>query len=202
MLLNSIETASGGTLSETIEIEFHENSSPWRQRPAVPNHDDDRAVLAKFLDAMHQSLLAIPVNEVPDPDTAEDDEDDVHFLEEGRRMLAISRFHVLRENQGGSVEAVDALFSHVWSELMELSRADTQHTGSIILLPDYELDSLRRFTDMSVKQPLKWLGNADFEVVTLLRDSPGIRLLYKLQDMPSGAYTEDEGFAAGASDDE
>jgi len=199
-LMNSISDAD----STTAEIDFHKSSSPWRQLEAIPQHDeDDRAVLAKFLDSMHQSLLEIPVNEVPDPDTAEDDEDDVHFLEEGRRMLAISRFHVLRDNQGGSVEAVDALFTHVWSELMELSRADTEHTGSIILLPDYELDSLRRFTDMSVKQPLRWLGvHMDFEVVTLQRDSPGIRLLYKLQDMPAGGYTEEEGFAAGSSSDE
>ena len=166
---------------------------------------------------MHQSLLDIPVNEVPGfEDTAmtiEDDEDDVHFLEEGRRLLALSRFHVLRDNRGGSVESVDALFAHVWSELAELARADTPHTGSIILLPDYELDSLRRFTDMSVQQPLRWLGlmggsgssaassttAARFEVVSLQRDSPAIRVLYKLEEMRSSAgYTEEEGFAAEA----
>ena len=196
-LMNSIDP------SQVLEeIDFHETSSPWRQIEAIPKADDDRAVLSKFLDSMHQSLLDIPVNDVADPNDAEDDdEDDLHFLEEGRRMLAISRFHVLRDNQGGSVEAVDTLFSHVWSELMELSRANATHTGSIVLLPDYKLDNLRRFTDMSVKQPLKWLGrHTDFEVVALERDSPGIRLLYKLQDMPSGAYTEEEGFAAGASE--
>ena len=188
--------------SEVCEIDFHKTSSPWRQFEAIPRQEDHLAILSKFLDSMHQSLLDIPVNEVADPDNTEDDDDDLQFLEEGRRMLAISRFHVLRDNQGGSVEAVDALFSHVWSELMELSRAGVKNTGSIILLPDYELDNLSRFTDMSVKQPLKWLGiHMDFEVVVLQRDSPGIRLLYKLQNMPDGGYTEAEGFAAGANDD-
>ena len=198
-LLDSL-VGSSTTTTTDIVIDFHENSRPWRRFEAIPQQDDDRAVLAKFLDSMHQSLLAIPVNEVPDPDTTDDDEDDLHFLEEGRRMLCLNRFHVLRENQGGSVESVDALFTHCWSEVMELSRAGTAHTGSLILLPDYELSDLRRFADMNVVRPLQWLGiHTDFEVVSLQRDSPAIRLLYKLNEMPAGAYTEDEGFAAGAN---
>jgi len=177
------------------EIEFHEKSSPWRQLDAIPEDEDSRQVLSKFLDSMHQALLDIPVSSDEDVD----DEDDLHFLEEGRRMLAISRFHVLQNNQGGSVESVDSLFAHCWSELYSLSRADNEHTGSIILLPQYELSDLRRFADMNVVRPLEWLGvHADFEVVSLKRDSPAIRLLYKLSDMPEGDYNEEEGFAAGS----
>lgn len=194
---SSTSTITTTTTEETTLIDFHENSSPWRRFDAIPMDDDERKILASFLDAMQESLLAIPVNEVPNPDTADDDEDDLHFVEEGRRLLAISRFHVLRENQGGSVESVDALFAHCWSEVMELSRTGTAHTGSLILLPDYELSDLRRFADMNIVQPLEWLGvHADFEVVSLQRDSPAIRLIYKLNKLPAGAYTEEDGFAA------
>ena len=191
-LLGSLASSSTDTV-----IDFHESSSPWRRFDAIPQDAANRDILAKFLDSMQESLLAIPVNEVPDPETADDDEDDLHFVEEGRRLLAISRFHVLRDNHGGSVEAVDALFAHCWSEVMELSRAGTAHTGSLILLPSYELSNLRRFADMNVVKPLEWLGvHADFEVVSLQRDSPAIRLIYKLNKLPAGTYTEEDGFAA------
>jgi hypothetical protein len=196
-LLDDIARSS---ISET-ELEFHESSFPWKRFEAIPEIETERDFLAKFLDSMHESLLAIPVTEVRNPESSPDDEDDLQFLEEGRRLLAISRFHVLAENQGGSVESIDQLFTRVWSELMELRNNDQAHTGSLILLPDYELSDLRRFADMNVVRPLQWLGiQKDFEVVSLQRDSPGIRLLYKLNDMPSGdAYTEEDGFAAASS---
>jgi hypothetical protein len=178
------------------EFEFHEESGPWRRRGAVPDDEEDRKVLSGFLDSVHQSLLDIPVDE----ETQEDD-NDLQFLEEGRRMLAINRFHVLRGNVGGSVESVDALFSMCWSELMEMRNQDREHTGSLILLPDCELSDLRRFADMNLLRPLEWLGiHADFEIVSMQRGSPAIRVLYKLQDMPKGGYTEEEGFAAGEAD--
>lgn len=196
-LLDSLTAASGGGSGRNTEVDLSETNSPWQRLEAIPQDEENRAVVAKFLDAMQDSLLAIPVNEVPDPETAVDDENDKLFVEEGRRLLAIGRFHVLRGNQGGTVESVDALFAHCWSEVLELSRAGTAHSGSLILLPSYELSDLRRFADMNVVQPLQWLGvHADFEVVSLQRDSPAIRLIYKLSDVPAGAYTEEEGFAA------
>lgn len=200
-MMESSTTRVAFSQNSSTSIDFHSTSSPWRQLEGIPQDEDDRAVLAKFLDCMYESLVDIPVNEFASTeitDSLNEDENDIQFLEEGRRMLALSRFHVIRENYGGSVESVDDLFANVWSEVMELTRANTTHTGSIILLPDYGMDNLRRFTDMSVKQPLKWLGvQSDFEVVSIRRHSPAIRLLYKLQDMPSSdAYTEDEGFAA------
>jgi hypothetical protein len=178
-------------------FEFHESSSPWRKHEGIPRDPQDRQVLSRFLDSMHQSLLDIPTTE--SEDSEEDDEDDIQFIEEGRRMLAINRFHVLRENHGGSVESMDALFSHCWSELHELKSTDQEHTGSIILLPDYQsLSDLRRFADMNILRPLQWLGvHTEFEVVSLQRDSPAIRLLYKLSEIPSGdSYTDEDGFAA------
>jgi hypothetical protein len=175
-----------------VAIDFSETSEPWKRLQAIPEQEEDRTVLGGFLDSMQQALVDIPVNEAVD-----DDENDMQFLEEGRRMLAVSRFQVLRENQGGSVESNDALFATCWNELKELSLTGEKSTGSLIVVPDYELTDLRRFTDMNLLRPLEWLGvHADFEVSSMQRGSPAIRLLYKLKDMPSTPYTAEKGFEA------
>mmetsp|Transcript_9536 Transcript_9536/g.12622 ORF Transcript_9536/g.12622 Transcript_9536/m.12622 type:complete len:276 (-) Transcript_9536:141-968(-) len=172
------------------QIDFHEESTPWRRLKAIPEMEEDRTVLAGFLDEAQKSLVGIPVDE-----TTDDDDDDLQFVEEGRRFLALSRFHVMRGNHGGSVENIDALFSTCWNEIMELSSVAEGHTGSLIMLPQYELSDLRRFTDMNVLQPLEWLGiGSNFEVSSFQRGSPAIRLLYKLSDIPdlSEKGNEDE----------
>jgi len=174
--------------SNTLEMEdFHETSQPWRKLEAIPKDEDDKQVVAGFLDSMHQALLDIPVTE-----SKEEDANDLQFLEEGRRMLAVSRFHVLRDVQGGTEECSDKLFSVCWSELMFLASSAEAHTGSLILLPDYgHLADLRRFADMNLLRPLEWLGvHDDFEIVSLERKSPAIRLLYKLNDMPTTKEVE------------
>lgn len=177
--------------TESDEATVSSASTPWRTLPAIPDDPQDKSYLAEFLDAMHQSLLAIPTTESRGE---EEDENDVQFLEEGRRMLAINRFHVLREDLDGSVESYDALFSTCWSEVRHLSASEEEHTGSIILVPGYQLPELRRFTDMNLLRPLEWLGvSADFEVVSMQRGSPAIRLLYKLNDMPEDHDTEEQG---------
>jgi hypothetical protein len=177
----SITTAT----SSTEKIDFHETSSPWRLLQAIPDQADHRAILAAFLDGAQNSLLSIPTDE-----RVEEDDNDVQFVEEGRRLLALSRFHVLQANRGGSgVESYDHLFATCWSELHHLSSQNVAHTGSLIILPDCQISDLRRFTDMNVLRPLEWLGlHDDFEVASIhhgMQDSsPAIRLLYKLSDIP------------------
>jgi hypothetical protein len=174
----------GGPHGESIDI--HEDSTPWRKLQEIPSDELDRIVLASFLDSMQQSLIDIPVNEA-----VQEDENDVHFIEEGRRMLAVSRFHVIRGNSGGSVENFDSLFMTCWSELALLKHSNEENTGSLILLPDYDLADLRRFTDMNLQRPLEWLGMGDiFEVASMQRESPAIRLLHKLGDVPADSYEE------------
>jgi hypothetical protein len=174
------------------DFDFHETSSPWRQLEAIPTGDDARAVLANFLDNLQMSLIDMPVDE-----STEDDELDLHFLEEGRRMLVVSRFHVIQETKKGSIESYDALFRTCWSELMHLRREDENDTGSLIVVPDTDLADLRRFTDMNLQRPLQWLGvDMHFEVASLQRGSPAIRLIHKLSEMrtdiPEGPEEEDE----------
>lgn len=173
----------GGNHGEWDNIEFHAETSPWRQLKGIPEGDENRDVLATFLDAMQKFLVDIPVNE-----KTKDDEFDQHFIEEGRRMLVVSRFHVLRGNSGGTVEHHDELFQTCWSELAELSRANEENTGSIILLPDYDVTDLRRFIDMNLQRPLQWLGVEEhFEVASPMswKETPAIRLIHKLSDMPT-----------------
>lgn len=163
------------------------DAEPWELYEGIPQGDKERAVLETFLNSMHQALLDIPVTDsyVGRGEPLEN-ENDTHFLEEGRRMLAVSRFHVLQDNSGGSVESIDSLFTYCWSEMRELMNVGQEHTGSIILLPDYNHGDLRRFTEMNVARPLQWLGLGSdcFEVANLDFGTPAIRLIFKLDEMP------------------
>ena len=176
-------------LGETsLEFDFNnpQSNDPWKRLDGIPSDESDREILAQVLDSMHAGLIDIPVDEA----TKEDD-NDLHFLEEGRRILAISRFHVLQGVTGGSVVSHDTLFATCWCELMELRDKNEVSTGSLIVVPDYDIADLKRFTDMNLLRPLEWLGaHADFEVTSLTRGSSAIRLLHKLQDMPDEPWTE------------
>jgi hypothetical protein len=213
VLLDSIVAPSERNVSPNIDIS--ETSYPWKLFNAIPVDEEHRTILARFLDSMQESLLAIPVVEqsnyasVVGDDSSNDfheDENDVQFIEEGRRLLAINRFHVLPDAPGfngdsSTLESMDALFTHCWSEICVLSQAGTVHSGSLILLSNqYELVNVRRFLEMNVIQPLLWLGiHNDFEVCSFQRDSPAIRLIFKLNDLPATAsYTEEDGFAASS----
>jgi hypothetical protein len=171
----------------TNDTEFHASSLPWRELPGIPSNDQDKQVLNQFLDDWHRRLVALPVDE-----RVENDDNDVAFVEEGRRMLAVARFHVLHDATSSNDHT---LFATCWNEIKLLHDQQTPHTGSIILVPPplqethetFHLHELRQFAERHVIQPLAWLGIVnDFEVTFLQRGlSPAIRLLYKLNDMPN-----------------
>ena len=170
----------------SVDFNFDSPQAPWKRLDGIPTDESDRQVLAGVLDTMQAGLIDIPVDE-----STKDDENDLQFVEEGRRILAISRFHVLQGVSGGSVDCYDALFSTCWSELMELHVGNEEGTGSLIVVPDYELSDLRRFVDVNLLRPLTWLGmQADYEVTSLKFGSPAIRLLHKLQDMPMEPWND------------
>jgi hypothetical protein len=142
--------------------------------PDKPSEEKDMSFLSAFLDSMHQSLLDIPITNSPGGKV---DDNDMHFMEEGRRLMAIQRFHVASPSTD--------LFATCWSEIYELKTQNTIHTGSLILVPHVSLEDLDEFCATQVLRPLEWLGlQTQFEVASLQRDSPAIRLLYQLQDMP------------------
>jgi len=175
-----------------------ENRRPWRLLPSKPTTNSSLAILSTFLDELQQSLLDIPL------DTIISGANDLHFLEEGRRTIAVTRFHVME----GGYEYDDwetELFRTCWSELAHLTSQDVNDTGSLILLPanannrfasrggDEEeekklpigLDDVRQFVDTKLNRPISWLGREkDWEIVALERGSLAVRLLYKLSDIP------------------
>lgn len=168
------------------DVEF-DDQFPWQKLDPIPTGENDIAVLSLFLDAAQRSLVEIPVVEFDGNGYAADDENDLQFLEEGRRMLVITRFHVLSQITAGEIDHHEQLFRTCWSELLELQTAGEEDTGSLILVPDYDISDLRRFADMNLQRPLEWLGLSDlFEVTSLQRESPAIRIIHKLSDIPEG----------------
>ena len=162
------------------ELTFSE-VTPWKQLEGVPTDKEVLSVIAEFLDNMQKSLVEIPVDEA-----AKNDSSDLHFLEEGRRMLVITRFHVLKTEGLDRLHLQDKMFMTCWSELGELNRANQIDTGSVILLPGYDYQDLKRFVTINIQLPLKWMGVTDstFEVATINNGTPGIRIIYKLSDIP------------------
>lgn len=164
------------------KFEFSESSSPWKKLAAIPTDETDIAVLGEFLDAMQKSLI----EDIPVDETTKDDDNDLHFIEEGRRMLVCSRYHVVQGIEKGSVETFDRLFSICWSELVELRDTGDPDTGSLIVTPGFDYDDLRRFVDMNLQRPLQWLGVGGFEVASLEKGGLGvIRIIHKLSDIPT-----------------
>ena len=164
------------------KIEFSETSSPWKKLPGIPTDDTDISILGKFLDAMQKSL----VEDIPVDETTKDDENDLRFVEEGRRMLVCSRYHVVQDMKKGSIDSFDRLFSICWSEIVELNTTDEIDTGSLIVTPNFDYDDLRRFVDMNLQRPLQWLGIHHFEVACLEKGGLGvIRIIHRLSDIPT-----------------
>jgi hypothetical protein len=167
---------------DTTNFKFHETTSPWQRLPAIPTDDGHRQVLAEFLDHVQASLIEIPVDE-----TTKEDDLDLHFLEEGRRMLVCGRFHVIPYGSTSSrMDHGETLFATCWNEIFHLYDQNQENTGSLLVVPGSNIDDLRRFVDMQLQRPLQWLGLEEtFEVTSLLRGSPAIRLIHKLSAIPT-----------------
>jgi len=196
-----------------------EHKNPWRLLESKPTTNSSLEVLSEFLDEWQRSLLDIPLDEIVTG------ANDAHFLEEGRRVLAVTRFHVLDVGDGGddgndAVEGDDdagkcdwetELFRTVWSELAHLTSQNEIDTGSLVLLPksittasssssssgdedddeeeggssSRDLEYVRTFVERKVLRPIRWLGrHEDWEIVAMERGSIGVRILYKLSDIP------------------
>ena len=180
----AIDFLPGVDVGNNNKLSF-DDGNPWKELPNVPSGDDKDELLgivAKVLDASQQALVDIPVNEA-----TKEDNDDLHFLEEGRRILCLKRFQVL-QNEDCAIKRHEKLFETCWSEITYLMKSGEEGSGSLIILPDiYDVTDLKRFTDMNILRPLEWLGidSSIMEVASLKRESPCIRLLYKLSEIPS-----------------
>lgn len=121
-------------LSSVPEGEIvYDDYSPWKKLDAIPTQKEKLDVVATWLDSVQKSLVDIPVDER----NTEKDDLDMHFINEGKRLLAITRFHVvLNDNPSSSSFELyhrDELFRTCWSELAELRRADQPDTGKSLI---------------------------------------------------------------------
>lgn len=165
-----------------------EQRNPWRLLPSKPTEQSSLDVLSVFLDELQRSLLDIPL------DSIITGENDLHFLEEGRRTIAVTRFHVLDDNHGFASENdgddwQEVLFQTCWSEMAHLMSQDEVDSGSLVLLPhlkgDVGIDCVKEFVENKLIKPIHWLGRgSDWEIVAMERGSVGVRLLYKLGAIP------------------
>jgi hypothetical protein len=117
------------SIDEEEEIIYHE-SSPWKKLDAIPTQQEKLDVVATWLDSVQKSLVDLPVNE----SNSEKDDLDMHFINEGKRLLAITRFHVVLNKPSSTSSSLelfhrDELFTTCWSELAELRRANQPDTG-------------------------------------------------------------------------
>ena len=198
-----------------------EMRNPWRLLPSRPTSKSSLSALSSFLDEWQRSLLDIPLDE------RMTGINDRHFLEEGRRTIAVTRFHVLddehqhRELPDGDDDDDDddddgrvagrrqsydwetELFRTCWSELALLTHQDVGDTGSLVLLPDHRdgffdeaggggrpgpgppLGVVADFVERNLIRPMRWMGrDGDWEIVAMERGGVGVRLLYKLGEIP------------------
>lgn len=174
--------------SHDEDIDFSATSHPWKQMEAVPSEQDEKKIVADYLDSMQQALLE-----------KIDSDDDMAFILEGRRMLAVSRFQVVpdslkeQEMKDAVTTPEGLLFTTCWNEVAELSRSDQPDTGSLIVLPS-EIqeggeDALQDFLSSRIEQPLEWLGlDPLFDIETIYRSSTpsALRVLHKLGTPPAG----------------
>eukprot|EP00956_Cyclotella_meneghiniana_P008946 scaffold12278_cov69-Cyclotella_meneghiniana.AAC.2 len=175
------------------------NQYPWSILPATPSDDSSLSTISLFLDEWQRSLTDIPMDAFKNVEGGYD----THFLEEGRRTIAVSRFHVV--NPAVEEEEWESqLFRLCWSELGYLMRQDEADTGSLILLPQGLRDSdgggsfkhVQRIVTEKLIRPMQWLGRGeDVEIVAMERGTVGVRLLYKLGEIPdlSEKYQMNEG---------
>ena len=139
---------------EICGISTAEQRNPWRLLPGKPTEEASLSTLSIFLDELQRSLLDIPLDQLITGDN------DAHFLEEGRRTIAMTRFHVMEEyitTNGGHDEVEQELFKLCWSEIGHLVSQNEIDTGSLVLLPNLEegksLEDVQQYIETNLESP-------------------------------------------------
>lgn len=197
------EPPSSANVDTLWGISTLENRNPWRLLSSKPESTAPLAHLGTFLDEWQRSLLDIPIDTMTKEEDIGKGNNDLHFLEEGRRVIAVTRFHVLdgddfSDGSDGDEDVWEMeLFRTCWSEMGKLMSEDLEDTGSLVVLPNTSssLEYVQQFVQTKLLQPISWMGREeDWEIVALERGSLAVRLLYKLSDIPdlSEKYSPEE----------
>jgi hypothetical protein len=166
---DSCAAATAGLLIEdaALDAAFHETGEE--------GNEADLKMVSSALDFFQTRLTSDFGDETSEEDL------DLDFVAEGRRLLAIRSFQVLADADDATAAACC---------LGELSRLveGGQDVGALVLLPGFQSD-VAIFTDMFLREPLEWLGLDSRVCVDAMRVSSGapfplIRLFHGLSDIP------------------
>ena len=118
------------------------------------NSLDDQKKISALVDYMHTELMkkSMMADYTDEAAPLGDEFDD--FIEEGRKMLAISHSRVC---EGADEVAVSET---VWPALAELFKDEKEDSGILCLLPDFNSDPAT-FLDQEVVEPLSQMGFGD-----------------------------------------
>ena len=172
---------------------------------ALPDNSlDDQKKISALVDYMHTELMkkSMMADYTDEAAPLGDEFDD--FIEEGRKMLAISHSRVC----GGSDEV--AVSETVWPALAELFKDEKEDSGILCLLPDFKGDA-GAFLDQEVVEPLQQMGFGDRLETCVYAKKDGaphnsFRIIVSPSavpaDAPNKSDDEDTMSAADAADEE
>ena len=172
---------------------------------ALPDNSlDDQKKISALVDYMHTELMkkSMMADYTDEAAPLGDEFDD--FIEEGRKMLAISHSRVC----GGSDEV--QVSETVWPALAELFKDEKEDSGILCLLPDFKGDA-GAFLDQEVVEPLQQMGFGDRLETCVYAKKDGaphnsFRIIVSPSavpaDAPNKSDDEDTMSAADAADEE
>ncbi|KAJ1462206.1 hypothetical protein M885DRAFT_506348 [Pelagophyceae sp. CCMP2097] len=143
----------------------------------------DRAQMAKVVDWLGDRMQNLS------PDADDDDEDlELYdeFIEEGRKMLAVSATRLV------AGATADEVSEDVWTEVADLLTKGEAESGILVGLPGFA-GSAAAFVDSELLAPLRWMGfQVEAEAFTAADGAPFpvVRLL--LCPAASAAPSEDD----------
>jgi len=192
---SEVPAAASTQIDLTVEKGIvYDDEAPWVKLPNIPSgpeKESQMGTIALVLDSFQTALTAIPVSEEEFNTKDEEDNNDLQFLEEGRRLLVLQRFQVIDGVGSGNHD----LFRTCWSEIHCLVSEGGEDTGSLIILDEFDhLDmDLACFVDANIRMPLQWLGMGDLvEVASFERGKNCVRLIHQLGAIPSLEDRDDE----------
>lgn len=146
--------------------------------PPVPEPVDDAAAVSDSLDFFHRRLTG--VFSEPDADAPPELDEDLDFVAEGRKLLAIRNAFVLPA----------AMSEHAVAEFLVRQVGCLVTSGvedaSMVILPGFEAD-VASFVHDYLRAPLPWLGLDDLVEVEGHRNEEGapiVRLFARLSTVP------------------
>jgi hypothetical protein len=150
-----------------------EGRTPWKLLPSKPEHPTPLSHIGTFLDEWQRSLLDIPIDTLTKEEDIGKGNNDLHFLEEGRRTIAVTRFHVVDGDEyAGSTSTTataateeevvldqweNEVFRTCWSEIGHLMSQDIDDTGSLVVLPNIPFPSSSLFNQEENNSSLEYI---------------------------------------------